>query len=432
MQRLEDADADGDIVLITNNPQFLKGANKDHPIITYDKGLAKPAKMTVKNITDTVIKGFGTGVGGFSNAATVMYAMADIFKADDPRRAELYHRIKLEREIVGQEIDRIKGADKPYLPTKWKKYEPIPDPASGATQDDVRAAYRRNSMVISKKPYFFRYLYPELDSLHKRFEDSYDKASLAMFGVRFKKLLATPRPQRTKDQDDLVRRYEKYNPLITAPCAMNLLCRAVESEDFDLRFGRIGKDGPATMLPTYPGIDLSPEKLAAAESAYREYRAKKAHAALAAALSALGIDPDDPEFADARAEAMDTLLDGIRKTLSDAGVSPQELLRACGIMSASRKSFDWGFAWDALDSAILPLIPQGRTVAPCPDPDGDVEYLGVRHRAVDATRWDEIRIERLMRAVLGDYDGLGAGYTMDMAIPRKGWPKEEPEDGGGQ
>jgi len=428
--RGEDCDFDGDIVLCTNDPYFLKGANKDHPIITYEKGLAKPAKMTVKNITETVIKGFGTGVGGFSNAATCMYAMAAIFKPDDPRRAELYRRIKLEREIVGQEIDRIKGADKPYLPTKWKQYEQIPDPASGATQDDIRAAYRRNSMVIAKKPYFFRYLYPELDALHKRFEASYDSISLAMFGVRFKSLLKVPRPERTKDQDDLVRRYEKYNPLITSPCAMNLLCRAVESEDFDLRFGR-AKDGSredrsGTLLPLYPEIDLPKEKLEAAEKAYREYKAKRQSAAIGAAAKELGVD--ESLLPESKAEAMDALLADVRAIIQGADILPPELLRACGIMSKSKKHFDWGFAWDTLDTAILPLIPQGETKAPAPSSDGETEYLGVRYKVIDATDYGEVRIERLLRAAFGDYDGWGADYGAGMDDKEKVDGEQREED----
>lgn len=382
--------------------------------------------MTVKNITDTVIKGFGTGVGGFSNAATCLYAMAAIFKPDDPRQEELIHRIDLEREIVGQEIDRIKGADKPYLPTKWKQYEPIPDPASGATPDDVRAAYRRNSMVISKKPYFFRYLYPELDALYKRFEASYDGIALAMFGMRFKKLLKIPKTERTKDQNDLVRRYEKYNPLITSPCVMNLLCRAIESEDFDLRFGRVAggpkEDRSGTLLPLYPEIDLPKEKLAAAEKAYREYKAKRQSAAIDAAARDLGVD--ESLLTEMQGEAMDALLSEVRGILQEADVQPPELLRACGIMSESRKTFDWGFAWSVLDTAILPLIPQGRTVAPCVNANGDSEYLGVRYSAVDATKWDEILIERLLRATFGDYDGWGSDYAGDMKRP-----KEENDDG---
>ena len=74
--------------------------------------------MTISNITKTVAKGFGTGVGGFSNCATILYAMAAIFNKPEQKdqHDEIMLRIKLLREIVGQEIDRIKGADKPSLP----------------------------------------------------------------------------------------------------------------------------------------------------------------------------------------------------------------------------------------------------------------------------------------------------------------------------
>lgn len=396
-------------MLVTDNQYFLKGSNKNRPIITYEKGLAKPAQMTVKNITDTVIKGFGTGVGGFSNAATCLYAMAAIFKTDDPRRAELIRRIDLEREIVGQEIDRIKGADKPYLPTKWKQYEPIPDPAS-APPEEVRAAYRRNSMVIAKKPYFFRYLYPELDRLYRRFEESYNRVSADMFGIRFKKLLKVPRDQRTKDQDDLIRRYEKYNPLITSGCAMNRLCRAVESEDFDLRFGR-SPDGtraqPASMLPTFPHIPVDPARLQRVADAYRGYRSRRQANAIAKAAEAFGASPDD--FPETKAEALDALLGDLRASLfsGDDPIGGPEFLRLCHELSLRKPSFGWSFAWDMLDAAILPLIPQGRTVAPAPDPQGPTEYLGVRYSPTDATRLDETRIDRLIRAALGDYDGMG-------------------------
>ena len=106
------------------------------------------------------MKGFGTGVGGFSNTATCMYAMAAIF--DKPGHEDQYNeimtRIKLLREIVGQEIDRIKGADKPSLPKEWRQLEKI---TSEDTPEQILAKMRQNAMVVSKKPYFFRYLYPD-------------------------------------------------------------------------------------------------------------------------------------------------------------------------------------------------------------------------------------------------------------------------------
>lgn len=399
--RGEDCDFDGDIVLITDNKYFLKGSNKDHPIITYEKGLAKPAKINVGNLIDTICKGFGSGVGGFSNAATCMYAMAASFKEGDPRRDEIHHRIKLEREIVGQEIDRIKGAAKPYLPTVWRQIEKVPD---GATPEEARDVYRRNSMALSKKPYFFRYLYPELDSLHKRFLDAYDRVSRDMFGIPFGKLLGTPKASRTKDQDDLVRRYEKYSPLINSPCTMNLLCRSVEKVADRLRFGR-SKDGSreprGTMLPDYPG-PIDPEHLALVRKLHRDYNARRQAKAIREAAEDEGYDPD--EFKEAREEAMDALLSDIRSSLAQAGIGPEECLRLCHALAKDMASFNWGFAWDALDASIIPLIPQGETVAAAPDPEGPLSYLGVRMSRIDATDRYEAAIEKLVRSVLGDYD----------------------------
>lgn len=107
--RHSDSDYDGDIVLSTDNELFIKGSHKEANIITYEKGLAKPNKMTTSNITATVLKGFGTGVGGFSNCATILYAMAAIFNKPEQKEQydECMRRIGVLREIVGQEIDRI-------------------------------------------------------------------------------------------------------------------------------------------------------------------------------------------------------------------------------------------------------------------------------------------------------------------------------------
>ena len=327
--------------------------------------------------------------------------MAAMFKEDDPRHAEMIRRIDLEREIVGQEIDRIKGADKPYLPTVWRQVDRVPE---GASPEETRDVYRRNSMALSKKPYFFRYLYPELDSLHKKFLDAYDRVSRDMFGIPFGKLLGTPKASRTKDQDDLVRRYEKYSPLINSPCTMNLLCKSVEKVADRLRFGR-SKDGSreprGTMLPDFPG-PIDPEHLALIRKLHRDYNARRQAKAIREAAEDEGYDPDD--FKEAREEAMDALLSDIRSSLAQAGIGPEECLRLCHELAKDMVSFNWGFAWDALDASIIPLIPQGRTEAAAPDPEGDLSYLGVRMSRIDATDRYEATIEKLVRSVLGDYD----------------------------
>ena len=181
----------GDIVLSTDNEIFIKGSYKDQSMITYEKGSAPTQKINLSNSVKTDIRGLGTGVGGFSNLATIMYAMIDQFDKEKgaEQRAELRHRIKLLREIVGQEIDRIKGTAAPVVPADWKKTEKI---LPEDTDAEKAEKYKHNSMVISKKPYFFRYLYPELNKQFKQYESSYNQMAVSTFGLKLKQLLAKP------------------------------------------------------------------------------------------------------------------------------------------------------------------------------------------------------------------------------------------------
>lgn len=400
-------------MLVTDNAYFLKGSNKDHPIITYDKNPAKPSKITTPAIIDAICKGFGTQVGSFSNAATCLYAMAAMYPEGDPRRDELLRRIKLEREIVGQEIDRIKGAAKPYLPTAWKETQKVPE---GASQDEARAIHRANSLAITRKPRFMRHLYPELDGLARQFDEAYDRVSRDAFGIPYRDLARRPRAERTKDQDDLVRRHERFSPLIESDCAMNRVCRAVEAAERDVKWA---KPAPGTLLPRFPG-EVDPAKLAAMASAYKDYKSRRQAALVSLAAAKAGMPKE--AVAEATKVAMDELMESIRESVRDAGVTPEEALRACHEIAKGRKSFDWSFAWDLLDASVVPLIPQGRTVAPVEDPNGDVEYLGRRFSQIDATDGGEIAIDNLLRAVLGPYDWGPEGAPWDP------FPEEVMED----
>ena len=423
--RHSDSDYDGDIVMTTDNPYFLKGSNKHHNVITYEKGLAKTEKMTVSNITKTVMKGFGTGVGGFSNTATCLYAMAAIFDkpGHEDQYEEIMRRIKLLREIVGQEIDRIKGADKPSLPASWKSYEPI---LESDTQEEKIAKMRRNAMVISKKPYFFRYLYPELNQRFKQFEASYNQVSRDMFGIKFKKLLKME--EKTPEQTNLVRKYQKYSPLITSDCTMNRLCREFENVDFDIQFAKdpttpTNKKKVVSKLPTFSSwfkdMDQTEyqEHHKSIKELYKTYTARRQIKFITELFSdsASAAYLDKEEFLERRTGLFDQLVESLQVRLSESGISKEEFLYHCHTLSKEYASFNWGFAWDVLDDALLDLIPQGKSYCPVHDPEGRY-YLGERYSLKEITKTDEIAIQNLWVSLFGD--------------PNTG--KEKEEEGGEQ
>ena len=374
----------------TDNAQFIKGSHKEHNIITYEKGLATPEKMTIANITKTVMKGFGTGVGGFSNTATILYSMAAIFDkpGHEDQYAEIMMRIKLLREIVGQEIDRIKGADKPSLPKEWRQITKI---LETDTQDEIIAKMRQNAMVVNKKPYFFRYLYPELNQRFKQFEASYNQISRDMFGIKFKKLLK--KEDKTEEEKMLVRRYQKYSPLITAPCTMNRLCREFENINFDIKFFKDSTTGAkkanVSMLPTFTEIyadKFDSDRYAIVKKMYQDFQTKIPIKHLENLLQATPTPTSAEDFHEMRTTVYDEIIRSLQSILVDANISGQEFLYYCSCLAPKYTNFNWGFAWSILEDQIVALIPRGQTLCPIRDPaEGTITYLGEQYRLDDVS-----------------------------------------------
>lgn len=374
--RISDADFDGDIVLTSDNKYFIKGSHKDQNIITYNKGMAKKEAINRKTFIKKDLMGFGTAVGSFSNTATILYSMIGIFNKpeQESQRKELYTRIKLLREYVGQEIDRAKlGIKQPQLPAEWKKHVKInPDDT-----DDVKAdKYRHNSMVISKKPYFFRYLYPELNKQYKLHESNYNIICKDMFGIKLKKLIASP--NKTEEQKNLIRRYQKYSPLIVSNCVMNILCKHFEDIDFDIKFRRDGKN----LLPLYEdcGYICDDEILKIFRTAYREFNNKKN----VKMLDDLFAEHSAGTSKDVYFTIRDYLRDEIRSKVYALGLSSQETMFYIGCLSKEYSKFNWSFAWDVLGDNVIDVVEYGDSYVPVRTTDEDgIEYLGSKYKMKD-------------------------------------------------
>lgn len=380
--RMEDSDFDGDIVLTTNNPVFLRGSQKHLNVILYEKEQVPVQKVNHNNIVLTDIRGLGTGVGGFSNCATIIEAMRAIFnkESQDFERNELIKRKKLLREIVGSEIDRIKGTTAPSLPHSWKKFVKI-----NADDDDVVKAdkYRHNSLVISKKPYFFRYLYPELNKRFKQYENGYNLISKDLFGIKFKKLLA--KKEKTEEEQTLVRRYQKFSPLIISNCTMNLLCKEFENIDFDIRF----KSEGSNLLPDFSNLDIviDNEILNTIRELYRTYNNKKVIKMIDNILVGL----DEEQEKELRFNINDIVKTDIQQAIFGLKLSTPEILRYIYELSKEYKRFNWSFVWDILDDFIIDYIPQGRSFVPIRDEDGE-EFLGQKYILKEVSKEDDNRV----------------------------------------
>lgn len=372
---LSDADFDGDLCFSTDNKLFLKGSQKKENVITYEKGIAIKEKISTQNFIKKDLMGFGTAVGSFSNTATILYSMIGIFNKpeQEEQRKELRLRIKLLREYVGQEIDRAKlGIKQQKLPDNWKKFEKVNEDDS----DDVKAEkYKHNSMVIKKKPYFFRYLYPELNKKFKQYENAYNILSKDMFGIKLKKLLI--KQDKTEAEKILVRRYQKYSPLIVSNCVMNILCKEIEKVDFDIKFGKNNK----CLLPKCDefGFVLDKEILSKFRQTYRKYNNKKS-------VQIFDMDnKTEEDLTEIYFGIMDVIKDEVQAEIEELNLTAKENLFYIWKLSEEYNNFNWNFAWDLVPDDILECIPQGKTIVPVRNESGE-EYLGERYILKDVSK----------------------------------------------
>lgn len=366
--RHSDSDFDGDIVFSTDDPIFLKGSQKDttNPIM-YDKQPVASHKICHRNFVETDIRGFGTKVGTYSNYSTIIEAMLPLFQKPEQfrQRDELLTRKKLLREINGQEIDRIKGVEaKGPDKDTWLRYWQIDPDDDDATKAEK---YYHNSLVISKKPYFFRYLYPELNKKYKQYESSYNDKSKALFGVKLKKLLG--KQNKSEAEMTLIKRYHKFSPLINTNCIMNILCRTIEDIDFDIKWA---KDN-MSMLPYYDlnSYAFDTETLGKFRNMYQKWNNKKA----LAYIDAIYESEDEQDYKEIRFGAVDALRQEIQDEYCQLNMPALDALTYIKALSQSYAKFNWAFAWDLLGDTILDCIGDADALAPTELPDGK-EYLG--------------------------------------------------------
>ena len=381
--RHSDSDFDGDLVMSSDNDVLLRGSMKDmtNPI-SYDKDAVPSQKICHKNFVETDIRGFGTKVGTYSNYSTIIEAMRPQFAIGSPQDDELLLRKKLLREINGQEIDRIKGVDAKGPPKdEWLKIQKI-DPED--TDAEKQAKYYHNSLVLAKKPYFFRYLYPELNAKYKRYEKKYNETCKCMFRMPLKQLLA--KKPKTELERTFVRRYYRYLPVITSNCTMNTLCREFESMSFDIQYNK----KRVSMLPhkDLNEFKVDPEILRSIRSIYITFSSNKNLATVSKVFD--GADPE--EYKDFRFAAIDSTTEKIREEYAKLQLTPIDGLTYIYALSQSYTNFNWDFAWVLLDEDILSCIQQAPPVAPVETHEGApgaVEYLG-RYFALSPVSTDPI------------------------------------------
>ena len=196
------------------------------PAIVCAQKTAQKSIPTEEDFVRSNIATFGNEIGQITNWVTSMYEVRSAFCPGDPEYRMLSYRIMCGQAYQQESIDRAKGIISKPMPREWHDRHWV----NKIEDEGKRDFYRR--IVADRKPYFMRYIYPELMRQYNTYKRNTDRNALREFGMTVGEMQALPCSSLTDRQREFLRYYEYRMPVGTRNCVMNRICRRFE-EEFD-------------------------------------------------------------------------------------------------------------------------------------------------------------------------------------------------------
>ena len=216
---LNGMDKDGDLVLLTDN-EVLVNNLRELPAIMCMQRKADKCIPTEEEMIKANINSFGDDIGKITNRVTSMFDVQAQFDKDSPEYKVLDYRIKCGQHFQQNAIDKAKGIIAKPMPKYWYDYS------------SCLKAGENTSVVAEKKPYFMRYIYPDLKKRYDTYIKNTNKKALREFRMTVEELLSKNKDSLTEDERNFIEYYYTKMPIGINNCVMNRICKRIE-EEFD-------------------------------------------------------------------------------------------------------------------------------------------------------------------------------------------------------
>lgn len=359
------SDADGDLTCLTNQKEIIEGAAKGLPL-HYETRKAEKVHIVEEDLYKHDMKGFNTKVGFLTNISTTMYAMLNLFSGSSLEYQMLENRLKQCRKEQGAIIDSQKGLEIRPIPVHWTNW--IKNSGSVVEMQEKIDFY--NSIIIDKRPYFFRYLYPDYNKKFVNYEIFYKTHCVIHFGKSLSEVVDKP----VSDKElEIEEKYSRYSPLINTPCLMNNLCHYLEKNIKEIKddFSGIASEENIKILKNL-NIPVDADKLKLVDTLFRIYKSEKRNFA---------------SMKNSNGEELYKTLEQynkhIRQEAFKISSDIQELANLSIILTYEAYPSDSkSFVWNVFSEGILKNIEMNRQeqlYIPFLDTEGSIEFLGKRY-----------------------------------------------------
>ena len=226
-------------------------------------------------------------------------------------------------------------------------------------------------IVADRKPYFMRYIYPDLAKKYNTYIKNTNKKALREYQMTVAELQSLSPDDLSNEQSDFLKYYEYRMPVGQSDCVMNKICRMFEA-NFDGYIARNGGNEPFDYQIMKSGQEYTPRQFNAIKRLYNEYNKR---------LRIYSVFTDYEKID--KIESSSTIALMNQEFIKEcAGICPNKkvlcdiVLDICYTRSGTKR-----FAWSMCGEEIIDnlLRKNNNTIAyPTLDENGTLEYCGNR------------------------------------------------------
>ena len=307
--------------------------------------------------------------------------MLSLFEEGSKEYNEIDYRIMCIQYLQQECIDSAKNGIPPKpIPSYWNNYNSDKlkikvDEETGEilnTEEELEKIELYSAILTEKKPYYFRYIYKASNDEYVKYIKAMEVNCLRNFRKSIDELKAVQ--NKTEEEKDFLKYYEKHLPLSNNPCVVNKIANKVENVfDGDLNISIKEKSFDYTIYMTDNKHKATQKQKAKLVELYEEHKkAVKVKFCVA-----------EQENKDSRAKSNYELFE-IERVKAMEIITDEEVLANTLIeMSYKSTKISRAFVWNLVGDVILAnLLKKNKNTIhyPVKDNEGDIVFNGNRFR----------------------------------------------------
>ena len=214
---LNGADKDSDAFFTTDNKIIVEHTLNSMTI----ECMQRRAEKIIPEESDLVQANklaFGDEIGTTTNRITAMIERQAAFGTDSEEYRMLDYRIKCGQHYQQCAIDKAKGILAKPMPKYW--YD---SSACARLPEDTQEQRHFKELclktVAENKPYFMRYVYPDLNAGYKKYVRNANSKCIREFGTTLETLIR--KPDKDAAEKEFLGQYRRLMPVGSNPCTVN-------------------------------------------------------------------------------------------------------------------------------------------------------------------------------------------------------------------